>query len=260
MTKRISNKLTNKEAEDKAYKTLHSKKHTVQLDMSTYTATNDLVRVYCNGCNLDKMVRFNNICVRGCKCRCVKVDKPKPIKQQKEPKSLMSRWIEGDYNNRIAATCPNLIPIPQSYSNVSDPMRMYCTQCECIIDKRVSDAVKGYNCVNCYGVGFNKDIGGVLYVLKVMDSTGNVLAYKLGITNKTALERCEAINKNTIFNCEVIYSYSAIGSRVQAIESLLKKTIECKYLPKSLMNDGSTETFSPVYVMDVIKLLFTYCV
>lgn len=260
MTKRISNKLTNKEAEDKAYKTLHSKKHTVQLDMSTYTAYNDVVRVYCTGCNLDKMVRFNNICVRGCRCECIKVEKPKPIKKKKEPKSSISRWLDNDYNNRIINACTNLISIPQTFIDKDTPMRMYCTQCECIINKRVSDAVKGYNCVNCYGVGFNKDIDGVLYVLKVMDCTGNVLAYKLGITNKTALERCEAINKSTELNCEVIYSYAAIGSRVQAIESLLKKTIKCKYLPKSLMGDGSTETFSPVYVMDVIKLLFTHCV
>lgn len=259
MTKRISNKLTVKEAKDKAYETLHSKKHTVQVDMNTYTAYNDLVRVFCTGCNLDKLMRFSNVCDRGCRCICLKVKKPKPIRKKKEPKPSIDRWIENDYNNRVINSCSNLISIPQTFIDRETPMRMYCTGCESIIDKRVGDAVRGLNCVNCYGVGFNKKIEGVLYILKIMDSTGNVIAYKLGITNKKAEERCKAINKGTELNCEVIYSYSAIGYKVQAIESLLKKTIECKYLSKSLLNDGSTETFSPVYIMDVIKLLFTHC-
>ncbi|WP_176202333.1 GIY-YIG nuclease family protein, partial [Salmonella enterica] len=92
---------------------------------------------------------------------------------------------------------------------------------------------------------FNKKIEGTFYVLKIMDSTGNVIAYKIGITNKTAQERCKTINKSTSLQCEVIYSYSSIGSKVQEIESIIKKSITRNYISKELMNDGSTETFSP---------------
>uniref|UniRef100_UPI0013000D34 GIY-YIG nuclease family protein n=1 Tax=Escherichia coli TaxID=562 RepID=UPI0013000D34 len=92
----------------------------------------------------------------------------------------------------------------------------------------------------------------------IMDSIGNVIAYKIGITNKTAEERCRTINKSTTLHCEVIYSYSAIGSKVQKIESIIKKSIERAYLNKELMNDGSTETFNPTHIFHVIHLIFEH--
>lgn len=250
--------------EQKLLDVLNNKGHTALPDMTTYTAYNEYIRMFCTGCELDKLVRYGNVCNRGCPCECTKAEvkrKKEEKKRNKPPrktKPLCDRWIDNNYNSRIENSCPNLIPIPQTFISKDLPMKMFCNLCEEIIDKRAGDAVSGSNCINCFGVGFNKKIDGTLYVLKIMDSIGNVIAYKIGITNKTAEERCRTINKSTTLHCEVIYSYSAIGSKVQKIESIIKKSIESAYINKELMNDGSTETFNPTHIFHVIHLIFEH--
>lgn len=258
MTKRISNKLTLKEAEDKALSTLISKSHTMRPDMSTYTAYNDVVDMFCTGCNTRISMRFANVCERGKRCTCTPSRaKPKVITEPKERvvKPLHDRWIDNDYINRVQDVCPNLIPLPQTFTETKVPMRMYCTLCNTIVDKRVSDALRGMNCGNCFGVGFRKDREATLYVLKLMHEDV-LIGYKFGITNKTAAARCKAINKHSELQCKVIYSYTSDGDRIFNLEKELKSTIPRNYIDKSLMDDGSTETFSPRYINDVIQFIF----
>ncbi|HFG9009088.1 TPA: hypothetical protein ACGI0P_000001, partial [Salmonella enterica] len=244
-----------------------NKGHTAQPDMTTYTAYSEDIRMYCTGCGLDKLVRFGNVCDRGCPCECSKAEAKRKKEEEnknqieierdkRKSKRTIKTWVDKDYINRVQDACPNLIPIPQTYTYSHEIMRMYCTLCDEVIDKRPNDAARGFNCYNCFGTAFNKKIEGTFYVLKIMDSTGNVIAYKIGITNKTAQERCKTINKSTSLQCEVIYSYSSIGSKVQEIESIIKKSITRNYISKELMNDGSTETFSPAQIFPVIHLLF----
>ncbi|HDS8977232.1 TPA: hypothetical protein QHR34_004075 [Raoultella ornithinolytica] len=261
MTKRISNKLTLKEAQDKLMKVLKSKGHCTKPDMSTYTAYNNPIRMYCTSCGLDKTIKYNNAIDRGCICICarnsIKAEKKriKDLSKIKVVKPLHDRWIENDYINRVQDVCPNLIPLPQTFTNRAVPMRMYCTLCNTIVDKRVGDALRGNNCGNCFGVGFRKDREATLYVLKLMYEDVHI-GYKFGITNKTAAARCKAINKHSELQCRVIYSYTSDGERIFNLEKELKSTIPRNYINKSLMDDGSTETFSPQYINDVIQFIF----
>lgn len=262
MTKRISNKLSNEQARIKVMNSLTTKGHIALPDMDTYTAYNSPIRMYCNGCNLDEYRKFNNVVSRGCRCTCTinaeaiaKQERQEAERKYKEDNKFNIAWLHHNYHERITNACPNLIPLAQTYTKTTDNMRMYCTLCESIIDKRPNDAISGHNCYNCFGTSFNKGITGYLYILRVTYEDV-LLGYKFGITNKLPSERCRVINAGTNLECTVIYSYESLGENVQRLESYLRNNLPRGYISKELMKDGSTETFNPSYLAWVVGWLY----
>ncbi|EMQ1182339.1 hypothetical protein [Klebsiella quasipneumoniae] len=259
MTTRISNILTKEQAEQKAITKLESNNHSMRPDMSTYTAYNSVVDVYCNGCGLRVSMKFSNLCDRGRRCNCTP-SRAKPIeakeKKERELKSLHDRWNDNEYMNRVTDVCPNLIPIPQTFIGRTEPMRMFCTLCNTIVDKRVSDALRGMNCRKCFGVGFNSSKKATLYILKIL-MDDYTIAYKVGITNKTAQERCKYINNSTELNAQVLYEYTDDGDLIQQYESIIKASLpKGGYISKELMRDGHTETFRPGLLGAVVAQMY----
>lgn len=274
MTKRIANKLSIEQAKAKATNVLIHKGHSMRPDMNTYIAYNSPITVRCNLCGDERIINFDNLCFRGCECKCFKEQK----KKQNKLKQLINnvrkkiqnntekfnnkinyrqKWDGNNYGDKIREATPNLIPFIDTFIDGYTPMKMYCLHCNKVIDKRVGDAIRGFNCNNCYGVGFKKERKAILYILKIyLDSDKDVhLGYKVGITNKTAKERCNAINKKSQLHCEVIYEYESDGSKIAEIEKLLLKNIPTGFIDKCIFEDGSTETFNTIYLMPIVELL-----
>ena len=101
------------------------------------------------------------------------------------------------------------------------------------------------NCVICYSSGFNKDKPAVLYYLSVNNGT----AFKIGITNRTVLQR---YSNRELLNITVLKEwYFEDGQEAYDMEqSILKQYKEFKYKGKKLLDSGNTEMF----FLDVLSL------
>lgn len=272
MTKRIAQTLSIEQAEAKAIAVLKSKGHTTRPNMNTYAAYNEPVEISCSECGDTFTMKFNNICERGRECSCFKAKKKIAVREQrkqreeqkkaerlanKKPvvsKSPQQRWIDNNYEERLKEKVPNLIPYPDTFIHKDIPMNMRCTICDSDVPKRVGDALKGNNCRNCFGVGFRSDRDAVIYILGIYDEE-ELIAYKVGITNKTANDRCEAINNNTNLNAKVLQNYTGNGKYIQTLESYILSLIPTGYLDKDVFTDGYTETFSPEHLDRVMAVL-----
>lgn len=278
MTKRIANRLSVEQAENKIVGVLISKGHTMRPVMSTYIDYNSPVLIQCPLCKDSRSPKVTQICMRGAECKCFKEKKKQAFKviqlerkrirkeevekarveREKLKPTPRERWERNNYTERLKQKTPNLIPDISTFTGSKIPMKMFCTECNQIVDKRVHDALRGMNCKYCYGVGFTKERIANLYILKVyLDSDKKVaLGYKLGITNKEPKERCDYINKNTDLFCEVIYSIESNGEHIAKVERKILNAIPTGFCSKVVMCDGYTETFSGVYLNEVIHLLF----
>ncbi|MCU6679998.1 hypothetical protein [Leclercia tamurae] len=274
MTKRIANRLSVEQAEIKIVSVLVSKGHTMRPVMSTYIDYNSPVLIQCPICQDSRSPKVTQICMRGAECKCYKDKKKQAMivarnererlrKEEREnakpkPLTYRERWDRNNYTERLKKKTPNLIPDIETFTDSKIPMKMFCTECNQTVDKRVHDALRGMNCKYCYGVGFTKERMANLYILKLyLDSDKQVsLGYKLGITNKEPQERCDYINKSTDLFCEVIYSIESNGEHIAKVERQILNAIPTGFCSKDVMGDGYTETFNGTYLNEVIRLLF----
>ncbi|MGX1957387.1 hypothetical protein [Serratia liquefaciens] len=248
-----------KQHEEEMLSVLLSKGTGFRPDMSTFINSSGRIKLRCETCNTESYRRVCDIKYIGAVCKCNKI---KPVKKTKLPaqnKPLLTsqeRWDKNKYAIRIHRSVPNLIPIVGTFTYRDKPMKMCCTLCNKIVIKRVSDALRGTNCGNCFGVGFKSTIPSVLYIMKI-ECEGVCIGYKIGITNKTAGDRSAWINKTTELTLIPIYSYKSDGKSVRYIESEIKKLIRSGgYISSEIMQDGFTETFSGEYINAVLHKLF----
>lgn len=279
MTKRIANRLSVEQAENKIVSVLVSKGHTMRPVMSTYIDYNSPVLIQCPICQDSRSPKVTQICMRGAECKCYKEKKKQAMivarnererlrKEEREKAKQEAKhrrkitplecWGRNNYTERLKQAMPNLIPDIDTFTQRHEQMKMFCTECNEVITKRLSDALRGMNCKNCYGVGFKKERNAHLYILKIyLDSDKQVpLGYKLGITNKEPQERCDHINKSTELFCDVIYSFQSNGEHIAKIERQILNAIPTGYCSKAVLGDGYTETFNGIFLNVVIRLLF----
>ncbi|HCB1444855.1 hypothetical protein [Serratia marcescens] len=257
-----NNKITIEEAEQNLKDKLIAVGSTLVPDMNTFTFAQNKMQFNCTRGHNPVLGRYCDVVYKGKKCKeCSNEDKPvlvKPIKIKKVRTMLTphDRWNRNHYSERINNSCPNLIPDIDTFTTRSDVMKMHCTLCNTDILKRPGDVISGMNCGNCFGVGFNKAKKANLYILKI-EHEGKCIAYKVGITNKSAIQRCNWINKSTSLVLTPLYEYSSAGDNIKYIESELKKLIPAGgYIPRDVMKDGFTETFSGNHISAVLHLLF----
>lgn len=124
-----------------------------------------------------------------------------------------------------------------------------CTTCESQWNALLNNTLTNkYSCPSCAHRGFNPVKRSLLYILKVLNSAREVVAYKYGITNnfKRRLENMRLKNTHEI---EVIATWGyKDGKKARMHENSIKKEFK-SFLTKADLPDGHTETIGPEHLM-----------
>ena len=107
--------------------------------------------------------------------------------------------------------------------------------------------LKGKRCSMCFPGGYSDKKAGVLYILKV----GNIT--KVGITNKSAEDRCSNVAQGSHLKFKVAYfAKFQDGTVPPAIERSLLNYLRLNYQPVEDTFNGSTECFLDVNYDDLL--------
>lgn len=103
----------------------------------------------------------------------------------------------------------------------------------------------GHGCPKCQECGFNQTKSAILYYLKI--SIGDLVVYKIGITNRTVQER---FNSTDLEKIQVLKTWDfPLGADAYNKEQeILKLHKEFKYTGEPLLSSGNTELF----IIDVL--------
>lgn len=125
-------------------------------------------------------------------------------------------------------------------------------------EKSFSKLLSGQGCPSCASHGFNISKPAHLYILSV-STCGEVVCYKVGITNNDVDERASVINRNTDLDVCVFYKrYFEVGAEASNIECCIKSTFAKPLLSRQEFPDGFTELFSTEDIIPVIKQINKY--
>lgn len=129
-----------------------------------------------------------------------------------------------------------------------------CNVCEGTWNASLGNILSSkYACPSCAHRGFNPVKRSLLYLLKIVNTSEEVIAYKYGITNnfKRRLENMRLSNSHTI---EIVSTWGYEDGKVARIhENSIKKEFK-SFLDKSQLPDGHTETIDP----DQLMKLYTF--
>ncbi|MGG8134867.1 hypothetical protein PGO54_12315 [Klebsiella aerogenes] len=220
---------------------------------NTYTHFNDWTKCKCIKCGKEKNVYYSQAYNSRVSCKCSRKPRAKTI----DILTPLDIWNKKGYGNKLIQSVPNLIPIVKTFSGYrSDNMDFYCNAGNHISNKSLCNTLKGADCNECFGKGFNTKANAVIYVLKIYVD-GIHIGYKIGITNKTSRQRVKHITKSTELTFDIIYEYESDGLTIQSIERDILNTLPVRgYISKDMMDDGSTETFNPIYLPLVVSMIF----
>lgn len=124
-----------------------------------------------------------------------------------------------------------------------------CETCEGTWNALISNTLSGkYSCPSCAHRGFNPVKRSLLYILKILNSSKEVIAYKYGITNnfKRRLENMRLLNSHKI---EIVATWGyEDGKKDRIHENSIKREFK-SFLTKVELPDGHTETINPNQLM-----------
>jgi hypothetical protein len=148
-----------------------------------------------------------------------------------------------EYVHEISLVHPG-INILDNYINSATPIRHKCTKGH-IWWARPNYMLKPSptaHCPDCTGGGFNGSQPGVLYYIKI--EKDNLAYYKIGITNRSVLERFKTEPRSTNITVLSETPYS-IGQEARLEEQrILKKYAKHRQnIPELLVSGGNTELF-----------------
>jgi hypothetical protein len=113
-----------------------------------------------------------------------------------------------------------------------------------------NDHLRGFGCKDCScnaGCGFSKNRPGSLYIIACADYL------KVGITNRTILERIHNINRSSQLNFTEILSFHFDDGNIPHVaEKQVLRYLRRIYKNPTMKFDGYTETFKDVNVDDLI--------
>lgn len=103
-----------------------------------------------------------------------------------------------------------------------------------------SNHKRGKGCAMCASNGFNSMQPALLYYLRV--TRGGVVAYKIGITNRTVEERFGTDMQ--YIKILKVWEYEVGADAYSAEQNILKLNAEYRYTGEPLLRSGNTELFS----------------
>lgn len=126
------------------------------------------------------------------------------------------------------------------YISMHKNVKINCLSCGNTFNQTPRNHLNGNGCRSCNSHGgFDKNKPGILYYLSIMG--GKI--YKIGITNKTVVNRFSAKDRRSI---KVIKEWHYSSGFEAALEELriLQKYSEYKYLGPPILESGNTELFN----------------
>lgn len=154
-------------------------------------------------------------------------------------KSSTPTWSHRDYENALLNKEAEAYPL-EEYIDSRTPIMHACTEGH-EWKARPSNILSGSGCPSCANYGFDTTKPALLYYIKIMD--GYKSYYKIGITNRTIVDRFESDKDKDIKVLLEEYYSSGIEARnrEQSILNEFKYKRVC--VPKLLKSGGNTELF-----------------
>ncbi len=153
-----------------------------------------------------------------------------------------------EYLQELTDINATLVPL-EKYDGQRVKIKHKCLKCENIWETRPEQTLRGQACPNCAEYGFNRGIPASLYYVKLATKTGEIY-YKIGVTNKTALERLEKENHLEITILREIRYNTGKEAEDKEKDIIAKyKEFNVKNI-KLLKNGGNTE----LYDYDILNL------
>lgn len=121
--------------------------------------------------------------------------------------------------------------------------------------------IKGTKCPSCacIGRGFNQMIPGLFYFNRLIDSGGNTVAFKYGVTNSTAEKRRTWLQFGTDYKIENVLSFKFVrGEHALKLERDFSKTFGKNFLLKEDLLVGFSETVSPDLETNYLEWIDSY--
>lgn len=126
------------------------------------------------------------------------------------------------------------------YRNVKTSIQIICP-IHGVFFQTPKSHLQGKGCPSCANNGFDKTKSAVLYYIKI--SSNNVIAYKIGITNRTVKERFSATELEKIQVLKV-WDFPLGSDALVKEQEILKLYKEFKYIGDPLLSSGNTELFT----------------
>jgi hypothetical protein len=223
----VSQRLTYEEFLDRAYATHGDVKYNYsQVD---YKGNKHKVVISCNDCGVDfTQTPDSHIAGAGCRLCANKVISQKKL-WTKEKFEKESRAIHGDKYSYEKV----------EYRGCYEPVTLMCNICNTAFDKVPAHVIQGLGCPcqNECNYGFQSSKAGLLYVLTCGEST------KIGITNRTALDRSISVSRTSKRDFIVVKEYFLSGVNCRKLEKALLNYFKKQYKQYDAKFDGWTETF-----------------
>lgn len=116
--------------------------------------------------------------------------------------------------------------------------------------------IQGKGCPSCSKTGFDYNSTGHFYVQEILKDD-ICIAYKFGIAKNIKKRMINQKSKSKLEH-KLIYSFESTGMEVYRLEQIIKTTLSCNYLDKSVLPDGYTETLSPEDILTLENIIMDF--
>lgn len=148
------------------------------------------------------------------------------------------------------------------YNGSSSKLYLTCNKCNIDWDTASYSAFVNTDsgCPNCSEHGFKPNEPGYYYIHKIYNTENLHVGYKNGIANNLIKRYKQQLYKNYYKPEKYKSFFSAKGIHVQKLEKYISEVHDnlLYYFPKSLYEDGNTETFHKNSYDKIIKTVYEY--
>jgi len=217
-------------------------KNCERVDAVRITSSEQKLAVKCNTCHNVWMPSYASIANRGLGC-------PKCAGQYRYSDE---EYIEKVNDVGVVNKFKFVRKTSEDKLRIQSKVLLQCAVCYGEWAAALSNTLTGkYSCPSCARRGFNPTKRAVLYLLKILDMSGKVIAYKYGITNvlNKRIANIKTSNSMHEFILCVTWGYEE-GMVAKAHERNIKIEF-VKHLNKEVLPDGYTETIKPEHVLEL---------
>lgn len=202
---------------------VHESKYTY---LSPYTKANDKITIMCKDHGIFKQTAYTHMGGSGCnECGLLKQTGRLPLKQDEVIKRF--KEVHGDVYDYSKV----------NYINGKTKVEIICKE-HGSFNITTDCHKKGARCTSCVSYGFDLNEPAILYYIKVF----NGLAYKIGITNRTVIER---FSNDDLKNMDTLKTWVFNTGREakRREDEILKEYGYAKYTGENLLKNGNSELF-----------------
>lgn len=130
----------------------------------------------------------------------------------------------------------------------SSLITIICSKCNFRYSQKAANHIRNNGaggCPNCTTGGYRKDLPGILYYVKIEKE--GLIAYKIGVTNKSVSERFGSDMKYITVLSEIYYEYGE--ECLEAEQFILKEFVYAKWTGPNILSSGNTELFKTDILM-----------